>query len=400
MSPSDKEPVVIVGANLAGLSFAGTLRAGGYDGPLTLIDAETEPSIDRPPLSKGFLKDGDIDRIRLDTSRLQNATWLRGVRVLSIDTRARRLHLSQGGPVHWGTLVLATGARPRTLPGLDAIERPVFTLRGLADAQALRAWLQPGRRLLLVGAGPIGLELAATARELGAEVTVLEAQDRVMARSAPVSLSRFIERRHRQAGVDLRLGRRTTRVEPGAVWLDDGSRIEVDGVVVGIGVQPNDALAQACGIRCEDGVVVDAHGHTSEPGILAVGDVSRQPHPIRGELERIETWSNAQNQAAAAARHWLDATTPPYTDAPWYWSDQYELRIQAVGLPSGPTEVLRGNPDTGKFSLLQLDGERLVGAACVNNAKDFGALRRLVGQVLKATPGQWADPAIDLRKLV
>lgn len=400
MNTTASTPVVIVGANIAGLSFATALRSGGYPGPITIVTEETEAPYDRPPLSKGFLKDGDADKIRLDTSKLADVTWLKGVRATAIDPAQRTLQLSQGEALPWGTLVLATGARPRTLPLLEALERPVYTLREMGDARALREHLQPGKRLLLVGAGVIGLELAATASQLGMHVTVLESQERVMARGASERLSHHIEERHRQAGVDLQMGRRIAGVHAGEVHLDDGRTLEVDVAVVGIGVQPNVELAQDCGITCRDGILVDGHGRTSLPGVLAVGDVTCQRHPISGELQRIETWSNAQNQAAAAARFWLDPATPAYEDNPWYWSDQYELRIQSAGLPAGKQEVLRGDPASGKFTLLQLDGNRLVGASCVSNPKDFGILRKLVGSTLSATPLQLADPAVDLRKCV
>lgn len=392
-------PVIIAGGGLAALSFAGALRSGGYEGPLGIVCDETEPAYDRPPLSKGYIKDGDDARIRLDVSRLSSVSWHRGRSAATIDTTARSLLLDNGEALPWGTLVLATGARPRNLPLLAAVCRPVLTLRTLDDARRLRELLLPGRRMLLVGAGVIGLELAATARDLGAEVTVVESQSRVMARSVPMSISRFVEDRHRAAGVDLRLGRAITACAEGVVLLDDGSRIEADAVVAGIGVVANDELARAAGIHCDDGVLVDGYGRTSCPGVLAVGDVARQVHPVSGEVMRIETWANAQNQASAAAKCWLDPTAPPYADAPWFWSDQYDLRLQCAGLPVGARELVRGDPATAKFVLLLLDGKRLVGAACVNNAREFGALRKMIGREFQASDEQWLDAATDLRKI-
>lgn len=398
MSAPGTAPVVVVGGGLAGLSFAGTLRQGGYTGPLTLVCEEAEPPYDRPPLSKGFLQDGDAGKIRLDTSRLTDVAVLPGVRAEAIDRDARTLRLSNGQVLPWGTLVLATGARPRTLPQLAAINRPMFTLRTLQDSQRLRELLRPGCRVLLVGAGVIGLELAATARGLGADVTIVEAQPRVMARSVPATLSAFVQQRHRAAGVDLRLGHGITACFDGGVQLDDGTRVTADIVVAGIGVHSNDDLARAAGIRCDDGVFVDGHGRSSDPAVLALGDVARQVEPVSGQVMRIETWSNAQAQAAAAARAWLDPAAPAYTDTPWFWSDQYELRIQGVGMAAGEREVLRGDLAAGRFSLLQFNGQRLVGAACVSNARDFGALRRLVGRSFEASDAQWVEAA-DLRKI-
>jgi 3-phenylpropionate/trans-cinnamate dioxygenase ferredoxin reductase subunit len=398
MTAAGNAPVVIVGSGLAGLSFASSLRHGGYTGELTLVSDEAEAPYDRPPLSKAFLKDGDAQRIRLDESRLTEARVLRGLRAQALDLVGRTLTLADGQKISWGTLVLATGAHPRELPKLDAIGKPVLTLRTLNDARRLRELIQPGRHLLLVGAGVIGLELAATAREAGCAVTVVESQARVMSRSAPPTLSDYVHRRHLRAGVDLRLGRFVDRCVEGEAVLDDGSRIAADFVVAGIGVKSNDDLARAVGIRCEDGVHVDGHGRTSAPGVLAVGDVAKQVDPISGQVMRIETWSNAQMQAAAAARSWLNPEAPPYTDAPWYWSDQYDLRIQAVGLACGEREVVRGDMRDGKFALLQFQGRTLVGAACMNSGKDFGSLRKLVGRSFEADDAQWAA-ASDLRKM-
>lgn len=394
-----REPVVIVGGGLAALSFAGTLRQGGYVGPLTIVSDEVEYAYDRPPLSKAFLKDGDANKIRLDDSRLADVSWQRGRRATAIDLERHRLALDDGGELEWGTLVLATGSHARSLPMLADLGRPIMTLRTLNDAHRLREQLKPGVRMLLVGAGVIGLELAATARALGVAVTVVEAQDRVMARSVPPTLSRHVEERHRAEGVDLRLGRMIEACESGAVRLDDGSFVDVDVAVAGIGVRPCDELARAAGLQCDDGIVVDAWGRTAIPHILAVGDVTQQPHPITGRLARIETWANAQNQAAAAARAWLDRSSPPYADAPWFWSDQYDLRLQGVGLPSGSRELLRGSKADGRFALLQFDEARLVGASCVNNAKDFAAIRKLVGRSFAIDDAVWTAMTTDLRKL-
>ena len=219
-----------------------------------------------------------------------------------------------------------------------------------------------------------------------------------MGRNAPPTLSDYVMSRHLRAGVDLRLGRVMAGCVEGEAVLDDGSRIAADFVVVGIGVHSNDDLARAAGIRCDDGIYVDGHGRTSAQGVLAVGDVARQVHPISGELMRIETWSNAQMQGAAAARSWLNPDTPSFAEAPWYWSDQYELRIQGAGIPRGEREVVRGDVGAGKFALLQFQGRKLVGASCVNNGKDFGLLRKLIGREFEANDLQWAS-APDLRKI-
>jgi 3-phenylpropionate/trans-cinnamate dioxygenase ferredoxin reductase subunit len=392
-------PVLIVGGGLAGLSFANALRGGGFDGAITIVGDEDDAPYDRPPLSKAFQKDGDDARIRLDLARATGVDWQRGVAAVRIEPEARRLHLADGRTLDYGTLVLATGARPRTLPALQGGPVPVLTLRTLADARRIRGFLQPGARLALIGAGVIGLELAATARGLGVDVTVIETQPGVMGRSAPATLANYMADRHRAAGVDLRLGRSVSGWADGQLQLDDGSRIAADLVVVGIGVIANDQLAREAGIACDDGVIVDGRGRSSAPGVLAVGDVTRQRHPISGRIERIETWSNAQSQATAVAKTLLDPAAPDYADPPWYWSDQYELRLQCAGLAQGDEEVLRGDVASGKFALVQLREGRIVGAACISNPRDFGALKKLVGSGLVVRREVWADPATDLRKL-
>jgi 3-phenylpropionate/trans-cinnamate dioxygenase ferredoxin reductase subunit len=393
-------PVLIVGGGLAGLSFANALRGGGFDGAITIVGDEDEAPYDRPPLSKAFQKDGDDARIRLDLARAPGVDWQRGVAATRIDLEARRLHLADGRVLDYGTLVLATGARPRTLPALRGGPVPVLTLRTLDDARRIRGFLQPGARLALIGAGVIGLELAATARGLGVDVTVIETQPGVMGRSAPPTIAAFFAERHRSAGVDLRLGRSVSGwADDGRLQLDDGSFVAADLVVVGIGVIANAQLAREAGIACDDGVIVDGRGRSSAPGVLAVGDVTRQRHPVSGRIERIETWSNAQSQATAVAKALLNPAAPDYTDPPWYWSDQYELRLQCAGLAQGDDEVLRGDVASGKFALVQLREGRIVGAACISNPRDFGALKKLVASGLVVGREVWADPATDLRKL-
>lgn len=399
MNGAGAEQVVVVGGGLAAVSFVNTLVGGGYRGPVTVVAEETEPPYDRPPLSKAFQADGDVEKIRLDLSRGRGAHWLHGVRAVRLEPDRRRLMLDNGRTLDYARVVLATGASPRTLPHLQAAAAPVTTLRSADDARRIRAVLRPGAHLLIVGGGVIGLELAATARGIGADVTLIEAQTRLMNRCAPAQLGEIVLRLHREAGVDLRLGTQVSGVEGGRFALSDGSRLQPDLVVVGIGVRANDALARQAGIACEDGIFVDGHARTDCPDVLAVGDVSRQRHPLTGRLERIETWANAQNQAAAAARALLDPAAPAYADVPWYWSDQYDWRLQIAGLTEGDEIVLRGDPAAGKGCLLQLRSGQLVGAACINNPREFGMLKRLIASGAMPDPDALADPQTDLRKL-
>lgn len=398
--PSYLAPVVLLGGGLASVSFASGLRSAGFDGAITVVSDEPEPACDRPPLSKDFLRDGDADKIRLDLSRAPGVEWLYGVAAQRVDPQARAVHLADGRCLRYGTLVFATGATPRLLPALQGAPMPVLTLRTLADAQRIRGALVPGARLLVVGGGVIGLELAATARALGVSVTLVEFLPRLMSRSASPTLAAFVARHHAEQGVALRLGRSVTGFSGSHVVLDDGTLIAADLVVVGIGVSANDALARAADIACDDGIFVDGRGRATCPHVYAIGDVTRQRHPVSGRFERIETWSNAQNQGLAVARALLDPAAPAYSDLPWYWSEQYALRMQVAGLPQGDDEIVRGDLAAGdKFTLIHLLRGQIVGASCVNNARDFMALKRLIGSGARPESATLADPATDLRKL-
>lgn len=399
-STSNLAPVVLLGGGLASVSFAGGLRTAGFAGAITIVSDEPGPACDRPPLSKEFLRDGDAEKIRLDQSRAPGVEWLYGVAAQRVDTLAREVHLADGRCLNYGTLVFATGAAPRLLPALQGAPMPVLTLRTLGDAQRIRGALVPGARLLVVGGGVIGLELAATARALGVSVTLVEYLPRLMSRGASPTLSAFVAQHHVKQGVELRLGRSVTGFSGSQVTLDDGSQIAADLVVVGIGVSANDALAREAGIACDDGIFVDGYGRTTCPNVYAIGDVTRQRHPVSGRFERIETWSNAQSQGLAVARALLDPAAPAYADLPWYWSEQYALRLQVAGLPQGDDEIVRGDLAAGdKFTLIHLLRGQIVGASCVNNPRDFMALKRLISSGARPERAALADPATDLRKL-
>ena len=400
-NPSALAPIIVLGGGLASISFAGGLRSAGFQGAITVVADEPEPAYDRPPLSKDFLRDGDAEKIRLDLSLAPGIEWLRGVAAQRVDTQAREVHLADGRSLNYGTLVFATGASPRVLPALQGAPMPVLTLRMLGDAQHIRSCLQPGARLLVIGGGVIGLELAATARALGVAVTLVEFLPRLMSRGASATLASFVARHHAEQGVDLRFGRSVTGFSRSHIVLDDGSQIAADLVVVGIGVTANDAMARAADIACDDGIFVDGRGRTTCPNVYAIGDVTRQRHPVSGRFERIETWSNAQNQGMAVARAMLDPAAPPYGDLPWYWSEQYALRIQVAGLTNGDDEIVRGDMATGeKFSLIHLLRGQVIGASCVNNVRDFTALKRLINSSALPDRATLADPGTDLRKLI
>ena len=393
--------VLVLGGGLAAVSFVSSLRSGGFAGEIGIVSAEAELPYDRPPLSKEFQREGSADKIRLDLGRATDIEWLRGTPATRLDSRERQVHLADGRALRYDTLVFATGASPRNLPGLQGAPMPVLTLRTLADARRIREGLVPGARLVVIGGGVIGLELAATARGLGADVTVVEALGRVMNRCASDTLASLVARRHLEQGVDLRLGRQVSGFSGSDLLLDDGSRVGADLVVVGIGVLANDELARADDIACDDGIFVDGRGRTTCPGVYAIGDVTRQRNPVSGRFERIETWSNAQNQGMSTARTLLDPSAPPFSYTPWYWTDQYDLRIQSAGVSSGDAEIARGDasPDA-RFSLIQLHRGRAVGVTCVNNAREFSPLKRLLTGCPLPEAAALADPGSDLRKLL
>lgn len=395
------EPIVVLGGGLAAVSFAGGLRSGGFDGEITVVSDEVEPAYDRPPLSKEFQREGVVEAIRLDLSRARDVEWLRGTAASQVETQRREVLLTDQRVLNYGTLVFATGATPRALPALQDAPMPVITLRTLSDAKQIRNWLAPGTQLVVVGGGVIGLELAAIARGIGASVTVIEALDRLMSRCASVTLAAVVARSHIDHGVNIRLGREVVGFNGPSVVLDNGARVAADVVVVCIGVFANDQLARAAGIACDDGIFVDRLARTTCPGVYAIGDVTRQRNPINGRFERIETWSNAKNQGLAAARTLLDPAASPYAEVPWYWSDQYNLRLQVAGIPNGDEEIVRGEAAPGaSFSLIQLSRGRAVGVTCMNNAREFSLLKRVLGNAAVPDRDTLSDPLSDLRKLL
>ncbi|MEO8061060.1 MAG: FAD-dependent oxidoreductase [Burkholderiales bacterium] len=394
-----KEPVLVLGGGLAAVSFVGTLRSQGWSGQICVVTEEDEAPYDRPPLSKEFQRDGDEEKIRLDLRMAKDVEWIRNARAVSLDLQGRQVTLADGRQLSWGTLVFATGASPRTLPALASGPAPVLTLRTLADARQIRDRLVPGAALTVVGGGVIGLELAATARAKGTNVTLVEATPRVLNRCAPSTLAELVELTHRTHGVDLRLDCTISSFDGEQLRLSDGSTLRTDLVVVGIGVLANDTLAREAGIAADDGIFVDGHGRTTCPDVLAIGDVTRQRNPVSGRFERIETWSNANKQSATAARALIDPSTPPYAEVPWYWTDQYDLKIQVAGLAGGNQEVIRGDLNSGKASIVQLRDGRIVGASCINNAREFMALKRLIAAGGRPDLDRLRDPAVDAGKL-
>ena len=415
--------LVVVGAGMAGGELALSARHQGWTGRIMLLGAEPLLPYHRPPLSKAFLAGtatAESLQIRPVASYEEARIELRlGVRVLGLDRAARLLTLDDGSTLQYDKAALCLGGQARALrlPGLPvagAVNLQV--LRTQADALAISQTLNaadantPGTefRVALVGAGYIGLEVAASARARGAAVTVLEAQSRVLARVAGQAISDFYTEVHRQAGVQVCTGVRDTKVVMGEGELAerivalrvDGQELPVDLVVAGIGLEPDVALAQGAGLDVDEGIVVDHFACTSDPNIYAAGDCTRLPSALYGRSLRLESVPNALEQARAAAAA-ICGKPRVYDPVPWFWSDQYDLKLQTVGLSPGHDQVvLRGDPASRAFSALYLAGGRLIAADCINRPADFMVAKRLVGARAEVSAALLADEALPLKSLL
>jgi 3-phenylpropionate/trans-cinnamate dioxygenase ferredoxin reductase subunit len=397
------ESVLIVGAGQAGGRFAETLRERGFAGEVVLAGEEAEPPYERPPLSKEILAGTMPERGALLHGGAaywaeRGVAFRGGMRAVAIDRAGRRVVFANGEALPYGTLVLATGCTARRLPALAGA--PSFALRDLADARALRERLTPGAALLCIGGGVIGLEVAATAHALGCRAIVVEAGPRLMGRSAPAVFAEALLAVHRASGVVLHLGRTLAGIgEEGGrleALLDDGTRIAADVAVEGIGATPSDALARDAGLEVRDGIVTDARGRTSDPAILAVGDVARHPLPRFGITLRQETWRHADNHPRAVAAALLDPSAPVYDDVPGFWSDQLGTRLMIEGICEGEP-VLRGDPASGRFSGFWLQDGVLRGAGTLGDSRAMAVARRLIAAGARPEPALLADPTKDLR---
>ena len=398
--------VVIAGAGHAGVQAAASLREDGFQEPIVLLSDEPDLPYQRPPLSKAFLK-GEMDMhglpLRAEAFFRDHGIDLRlGVRATRIDRASKRVETSDGNALEYGHLILATGARQRRLaaPGVDL--PGVFSLRTIADATAIRERVGPGTKLVIVGAGFIGLEIAATAVGLGARPTVVEIA-RPMGRAVSPILSDFYLKAHAAAGVQFRIGRGVTEIRGAekaeAVVLTDGEVLPADFVVVGVGVTAEDALARESGLECANGIVVDAHLQTSDPAISAIGDCADFPNAALGFRTRLESVQNAVDQAKCVAAR-LTGKPAPYDALAWFWSDQGDLKLMIAGLSHGvDTWVLRGEPEQRAFSAFGFRDGKLAVVESVNRAGDHAAAKRIIGTTKTLTPEDAANPAFDLRAL-
>ncbi|WLG87176.1 NAD(P)/FAD-dependent oxidoreductase [Pseudomonas cucumis] len=411
MNPANA-PLIIVGAGHAGGRAALTLRSEGYSGRLILIGDESHPPYERPPLSKGLLQ-GTVDLAGYslcDTAQLADLDieHVAGNPVKRLDPPQHRLQLADGSWLHYTRLLLATGGRSRRLASVPEDLLNVLYLRTHDEALALRASLQPGSRVVIIGGGFIGLEVAATARTLGCTVTLLEAGPRLAGRVLPEQLSSVLQELHRSQGVDVRLNvaieavQGVTHVE--SVQLVDGQWLPCDLVVVGIGMQPNSELAAAAGLEVGQGIRVDAQLRTSAPDIFAAGDVCEfRLHP-QGVFQRQETWRNAETQGRHAALNLLGGELP-FDVIPGFWSDQYDWGLQIVGVIANTQPTASRTTPGGGFLLFYLDAEQRLQGACGwgegnSIAKDIKLCERLIAQHNPLSVNALADADVPLKQLL
>lgn len=400
--------IVIVGGGHGGSQAAASLRSEGYDGPLTLVTRENDVPYQRPPLSKAFLKDPKHELLPLRPESFyvkQNIELRLGAEVAAVDLRHGAVRLADEGAIPFDRVVLATGSRPRLPPIPGAELDGVLTLRNAADARKLRDRIATATDVVVVGGGFIGLEIASTARLLGRTVTVLEAADRLMGRVVAPAISRHFLALHRGWGSDIRLNTPIGTIvgEGGrvvAVTTAEGGRIAADLVVIGIGVVPNVELGAAAGVALDNGMVVNDFMETNVPEVLAIGDTVCFDHWELNRRVRLESVQNAVDQGKVAAAT-LTGKRKAYRDVPWFWSDQGDVKLQMVGL-SGTADgnAVRGDPDSGAFSVFHYAGNRLIAVDSVNRAADHVVARRMIGAGISPAPELVADEGVDLKGLL
>jgi 3-phenylpropionate/trans-cinnamate dioxygenase ferredoxin reductase component len=399
--------VVIVGAGHAGGRAAEALRAAGHKGRITLIGVEQHPPYERPPLSKELL----AGAIPVEKTYIRPRAWygeqaidLRlGSEAVAIDRGAQRVRLKDGTDMPYDALMVTTGARPRILriPGGEGPR--IFYLRDIGDSLRLRERLVAGVRFAVIGAGFIGLEVAATARKRGASVTVLELAPHVLARVCPPEIADYVADLQRKNGVEVRTGIGVTAIEDKGSLLEivtsAGERIAADYAAIGIGAQPNTELAAEAGLVVEDGIRVDEFGRSSDPLIYAAGDVTRHFNPLVGRHIRLEAWQNAQNQAIAVAKVMAGGSVA-FAEVPWFWTDQFDMNLQMAGAPDRYDRlVFRGEPAERSFTVFHLADGKPVAVTTVNAIRDMRFGRMLIEKKRAVDPAQLADKSVKLQDL-
>lgn len=396
--------VLIIGAGHAGGTVAALLRQYGHEGPIVLAGEEPAAPYQRPPLSKAWLKgEADLEALLLrpEVFYAEHDIELRtGVTATAIDAAGKAATFADGTVETWDALILATGSTARRLAIAGADRPDLLELRTLADAEKLKAALGPGKRLAVVGGGYVGLEAAASARALGAEVVVIERMDRVLARVASETLSAFFTAHHRSQGVEVLTSAEVTGFEDGGVRLGDGRLIAADAILIGVGALACDGLARTAGLACDNGVVVDEAARTSDPAIWAIGDMTFRPIPVHGgRRHRLESVPNALEQAKQAAAA-ITGRPAPAPEVPWFWSDQYEVKLQIAGLADGADrQVVRGDAEGGTFAVFHLAGDRIVCVEAVNAPAEFMAGRLMISRGQPVDAVRLADRFVSMKEV-
>jgi len=401
------ERLVVVGGGQAAVQLIEVARHKGFEGRITLVSEEPLLPYQRPPLSKQYLMGTcgpDWLLYRPERFYERYAVDLRlGRRVVAIDRRAGRVTLADGGLLGYEKLALATGARSRRLAVPGSEGGRVWHIRTRADVDGLRSQLRSARKVVIIGGGFIGLETAAVLSQTGVEITLLVAGSQLIPRVVGADMMEFLMDQHRQHGVRIELHAVVTALEQGreggfAVCLGDGRRFEADLVLAGIGALPNVELAQEAGLDCDDGIVVDELARTSDPAIVAAGDCTNHPNGLIRRRLRLETVHNAVEQGRTAGAT-IAGIELPYVQTPWVWSDQYQLRLQSVGIADGYDQtVWRGDAGAGRFSLFYFRAGELLAVNCINQPLVFGAVRRLLNERIALAPAEAADAGFDLSR--
>ena len=402
------EELVVIGGGQAAIQCVASLRKEGYSGSITLVGEENHLPYQRPPLSKGFLS-GSTESDRLYLKKIEffqeNSIQLNlGVTANRIDRDNCIVNLSDGKSIGYDKLVLATGSRVRKLkfPGSDL--EGINYLRGIDDAESLKDGLLKSKNLVIVGAGYIGLEVAAVATEFDTKITVIEMADRVMNRTVDPIISDYYQELHSKNGVDFILNESLERVDGNKtveqVICSGGSSIEADILVIGAGVIPNIELAEESGLSCDNGICVDEYGQTEDAKVFACGDCTNHPNEKLNRRLRLESVHNAMEQSKTVATSVMGNRTA-YNQIPWFWSDQYDHKLQIIGLSGDHDEVLiRGNQEESKFMLFYLKGEELIAVDAVNNPKEFLICRKLVENKVKISSDDILNQSKNLNDLI
>jgi 3-phenylpropionate/trans-cinnamate dioxygenase ferredoxin reductase subunit len=401
------ETLVIAGAGQAAGQTAASLRQKDFAGHIVIVGDEPFVPYQRPPLSKKFLA-GELETKRLfikpESFYPSHEVELRvNTRIESIDRQQQQVLLNDGQKIDYSKLLLATGSRVRQLPVPGADLAGIYYLRNILDVQSIQQNFAAGKKLVIVGAGYIGLEVAAVAVQRGLDVTVLETETRVMNRVVAPEISEFYKQVHEAAGVKLEFGQMVQAFDGDGhvseVICADGSRYAADFCIVGIGILPNEELAAEAGLSCDNGIIVDENCQTSDANILAAGDCTRHPNKLIGTNLRLESVHNAIEQGKTAAAT-IMGVAKPYNQIPWFWSDQYDLKLQIVGLNNGYEQlILRGDPATREFAAFYMQGDKLLAVDAINSPREFMLAKKLIKLGARLDPKEVANQAMDFKAL-